>query len=356
MISTCLFQGCSNAASQVLFSPLLKVIMRKMKFRDRIFWRTNTEDFGDISLGDALAFTAGFSLGISWLVVSFVIRDPERLPFFWITQNIFGACMCIMFLKVIRLNSIHVASILLIVAFFYDIFFVFITPLLFRGKSIMITVATSGGPPKADELWCEKYPDDVNCQGGNPLPMLLTFPRILDYEGGSSLLGLGDIVLPGLLMSFAARLDAAKSLLGVMGGGSGSISIHCPEERYFGPCRFCSGGYFIPLVISYAVGLGMANSAVYLMEMGQPALLYLVPCCLGTLCFIGWRRNDLRELWNGPKALRAADALIYGEHPPAVSPLPVEENGVLTAVPHSAIDDDSDDADLFDAEVTPEHG
>ena len=26
------------------------------------------------------------------------------------------------------------------------------------GKSIMIDVATGGGPPKADPAWCEKYP------------------------------------------------------------------------------------------------------------------------------------------------------------------------------------------------------
>jgi hypothetical protein len=48
--------------------------------------------------------------------------------FFWITQNVMGACMCIMFLSIIKLNSIRVASILLVVAFAYDIFFVFITP------------------------------------------------------------------------------------------------------------------------------------------------------------------------------------------------------------------------------------
>ena len=83
---------------------------------------------------------------------------------------------------------------LLIVAFFYDIFFVFVTPLIFSGKSVMITVATSGGPPTLDPAWCEKYPDDPGCQGGQPLPMLFQIPRLGDYQGGSSLLGLGDIV------------------------------------------------------------------------------------------------------------------------------------------------------------------
>merc|ERR1719183_2116638 len=104
------------------------------------------------------------------------MRHPEELAFFWITQDIFGASVCCMFLQIVKLNSIQVASTLLIVAFFYDIFFVFISPHFFK-DSVMVTVATSGGPPKRSEEWCEKYPDDPDCQGGDPLPMLLTVPR-----------------------------------------------------------------------------------------------------------------------------------------------------------------------------------
>eukprot|EP00985_Skeletonema_marinoi_P001485 scaffold585_cov161-Skeletonema_marinoi.AAC.2 len=37
--------------------------------------------------------------------------------------------------------------------------------------------------------------------------MLFAIPRVGDYQGGASMLGLGDIVLPGLLLmlSFASR-------------------------------------------------------------------------------------------------------------------------------------------------------
>jgi signal peptide peptidase-like protein 2B len=122
------------------------------------------------------------------------VPHSDSYTFFWFTQNVMGSCMCIIFLSIIQINSIKVAAILLICAFFYDIFFVFVTPFLFQGKSIMLTVATSGGPPTADPLWCEKYPSDEGCKGGDPLPMLLAVPRLWDYAGGSSLLGLGDIV------------------------------------------------------------------------------------------------------------------------------------------------------------------
>jgi Signal peptide peptidase. len=48
------------------------------------------------------------------------------------------------------------------------------------------------------------------------------------------------------------------------------------------------------------------------MNMGQPALLYLVPSCLGTMSFLGWRRGELNELWNTPKVLASCDEILYG--------------------------------------------
>jgi Signal peptide peptidase len=37
--------------------------------------------------------------------------------------------------------------------------------------------------------------------------------------------------------------------------------------------------------------------------MGQPALLYLVPCTLGLLSFVSYADGTLRELWRGPPSL-----------------------------------------------------
>jgi len=249
-------------------------------------------------------------------------HHPDSITFFWIVQDIMGAAVCITFLSVVKLNSIKVATILLIAAFFYDIFFVFITPYLTKGgKSIMIDVATSGGPPTGDPLMCEKYPDEKNCQGGDLLPMLLTIPRLFDFGGGSSLLGLGDIVLPGLLLSFAARYDEAKRLVGAhRGGGGGTTSGSRGSPQI---CSESKSGYFIPIVVAYAVGLFMANAAVYMMQMGQPALLYLVPCCLGTICFLGWKRGEIKDMWKTPKVIITCDELLGGGFS--------EENGTVHA-------------------------
>jgi signal peptide peptidase-like protein 2B len=192
--------------------------------------------------------------------------------------------------------------------FLYDIFFVFISPYIFN-ESVMVTVATGGGAPDGSEDFCDKYPDDEQCQGGNPLPMLITIPRIMDYRGGSSLLGLGDIVIPGLLLAFGARLDEAKRLV----GGLIDMNITVPPHWY--------NGYLCPLVVAYFIGLLMANIAVMLMQRGQPALLYLVPSCLGTMLLVG--RKEVGELWKGPEVIRFADRIVR-YHPEIESRIPTE--------------------------------
>ena len=57
-------------------------------------------------------------------------------------QDILGIMFSINMLKVLRLPSLRICTILLSALFFYDIFFVFITPLFMSGKSVMVEVAT----------------------------------------------------------------------------------------------------------------------------------------------------------------------------------------------------------------------
>lgn len=333
--------GCSGAFAQIIVHPGFTKVCLKLKWERPLRpmkWLSEENAtreamkggvkghclsclwgfFGPISPLDVAAMVVSYGVGAIWLWVAFTIPHPDTLVFYWVIQDLFGLCMCMLFLETIKLNAIKVGAILLVVAFFYDIFFVFVTPLLTKhGESIMVNVATSGGPPKADPSWCEKYPHAADCQGGDPLPMLFAMPRIGDYQGGCSMLGLGDIVLPGLLLSFASRYDESKRLMGLVSGGSGRVANNaCPDSSRSKAscflCCCCKNGYFGPVVVAYAIGLMMANTAVYLMQMGQPALLYLVPCCLGTMIYMGHKAGELNDLWEGPRVIRAADALMYG--------------------------------------------
>jgi len=333
--------GCSGAIAQVLFHPLFQRLNNMFCSHCDLNAPCVTIkkfDIGTLSYLDVISGSCGYILGISWLIVGFSIRHPDTNTFYWIVQDIFGACICINFLSVIRIQNLKVATVLLCVAFFYDIFFVFISPLIFD-KSVMITVATSGGPPTADPTWCEKYPDEKDCQGGDPLPMLFTLPRFGDYASGSSMLGLGDIVLPGLLISFCRRLDVAKYMVGLRFEEgcqlkTQSFCDNVTSRNGATSCCCCNGGYFLPCCIAYAVGLLMANAAVYLMQMGQPALLYLVPCCLGITCYIAWMKGELIDLWNGPKVLKTVDDMMNERDEDSSVP---RERPIVSAEHHSQI-------------------
>jgi hypothetical protein len=173
----------------------------------------------------------------------------------WPLCNAIALTMAVAILSFVRFPNAKVSTILLLVFFFYDIFWVFLSPYLF-GKSVMVAVAT---------------------QASMSLPILILFPHI--FTTGFTMLGLGDIVLPGLLLTYLLRLDHHNSQTG-------------RTSHYF------------PLALGlYVVGLMLAMIAVIGMNRGQPALLYLVPCTLGAAFFEGWRRGELHQLWHGPPPL-----------------------------------------------------
>lgn len=50
--------------------------------------------------------------------------------------------------------------------------------------------------------------------------MLLKIPRLFDPWGGFSIIGFGDILLPGLVVAFSLRLDLFSIML------SASLAMH----------------------------------------------------------------------------------------------------------------------------------
>jgi signal peptide peptidase-like protein 2B len=119
----------------------------------------------------------------------------RRAPYAWIGQDILGITLIITVIQIVRIPNLKVGSVLLSCAFLYDIFWVFISKRWFH-ESVMIVVARGD---KTDE---------------DGVPMLLKIPRMFDPWGGYSIIGFGDILLPGLLIAFGLRYDwAAKKTL-----------------------------------------------------------------------------------------------------------------------------------------------
>ena len=137
-----------------------------------------------------------------------------------------GAAVCATFVRTVQLPSLEVGVQLLGLMFLYDIFMVFLSPLFFH-KSVMMSVATAGQPSHTvlPDGTCERY-------DGERMPMLLMIPRGDPSRGDYAMLGLGDIVVPGLLLTFAARCDlslrGAASPLGYWGAAAAGYLSTCP--------------------------------------------------------------------------------------------------------------------------------
>ena len=323
----------SVVMAHVLIHPLMTRLISSKRIPEDITNSFHATAFGCRGVYykwiDIYSTVIGWTLGIAWIAVGFSLVQPMSNFYYWFMQDVMGVCYCILILGVIHVNTIMVASILLTLVFIYDVFYVFISPLLF-GSSMMVDVASGGG---IGSSFCEKYPSDARCRGAlAPLPMLIAVPWFNDFRGGWTGVGLGDIILPGLLISFGARYDSSQELVRKCSQissirSSGENVAHDGEDvdisndesttravRYHyhlgRAMKVLFSGYFGPLMIAYSIGLMVAYIAVWSTNKAQPALLYLAPISLGTTLCLGWKRRELADLWSGPKVLKKANRMV----------------------------------------------
>ena len=226
------------------------------------------------------------SAAATTIVCVYVALRHERWA--WILQDALSTCLCFVALRTLRMQSLRSVAILLCAFFVYDIFMVFITPFLLGGAGIMVDVATAGAStqydgPDTQECHCRLYPSDTPvCGPGEVMPILMRVPRFQDYRGGYAMLGLGDIIVPGLALALGARRDAQ--------------TIRRTGHRGRWTCGYY---YYAVALAGYAVGVMCANIAAAGTGAAQPALLYLVPTVLLPLLVAAASRHDLKAWWLG---------------------------------------------------------
>jgi len=151
----------------------------------------------------------------------------------WIINNIMGVSFCLLGLKHIGISSYKTGVIMLCGLFVYDIFWVFGSKSVF-GSNVMVTVAV-----------------------GVEAPIKLMFPRSQDGCGKLmfSMLGLGDIVVPGIFLGLLAKWDVSR-----------------PDAK-----TSPSGVYLNWTMVTYALSLVTTVLIMLIFNAAQPALLYIVP-------------------------------------------------------------------------------
>ncbi|XP_076308493.1 signal peptide peptidase-like 2B [Tachypleus tridentatus] len=104
---------------------------------------------GSLQVYQVVVLLFAVTLAVTWVII-------RKESYSWILQDILGVAFSINMLKSIRLPSLKICAILLVLLFFYDIFFVFITPFLTaKGESVMVEVATGGSSQEVIGPMCE---------------------------------------------------------------------------------------------------------------------------------------------------------------------------------------------------------
>lgn len=231
--------------------------------------------------------------------------------------NVIGLAVCFMACQYLSVTSFNIGSLVLVGLFIYDIIMVFYTP-------FMVGVATQ-----------------------LDVPIKLTYTT----AKRSSILGLGDIVVPGIFICLALRFDLwkhyqrkitreethLKTTTSEAVGSEGFDTVNRTREvttvetayrdvkvPFVDPrgqwgntfwttsWRSLVSGqsaipsltngafsktYFHATIFGYLLGMLATVSVLLVFRRGQPALLYLVPGVVGSAYFTGWWRGELKDMW-----------------------------------------------------------
>jgi len=201
-----------------------------------------------------------------------------------------GMGLCVAFIALVRLPSLKVSTLLLVGLLVYDVFWVFFSSYIFS-TNVMVKVATRPADNPVGIVAKKLHITGLMREAPKlSLPGKLVFPS-MHNTGHFSMLGLGDIVMPGLLLCFVLRYDAYKK----------SQVIQMADAGLPPPLTFYNKvTYFHCSLIGYFVGLLTATVSSEVFRAAQPALLYLVPFTLLPLLTMAYLKGDLRRMWQDP--------------------------------------------------------
>ncbi|PYH38289.1 aspartic endopeptidase [Aspergillus neoniger CBS 115656] len=218
----------------------------------------------------------------------------------WWLTNFLGFSFCYGTLQFMSPSTFITGSLILGSLFFYDIYFVYFTPL-------MVTVAKT-----------------------LDVPIKLLFPRpAAPGEAPDTIslamLGLGDIIIPGMMVGLALRFDLylyykRKGQQKALAEGKGSEIVKpvyqsalggwgerfwtrsvAPSKPQLDPpyhdARSFPKPYFTASLVGYVLGMLATLIVMQVFDHPQPALLYLVPGVLISLWGTALVRKEIHEMW-----------------------------------------------------------
>ncbi|KAL2830203.1 signal peptide peptidase-domain-containing protein [Aspergillus cavernicola] len=226
----------------------------------------------------------------------------------WWLTNFLGFSFSYGTLQLMSPSTFVTGSLILGSLFFYDIYFVYFTPL-------MVTVAKELDVPI--KLLFPRPPAPTDAPAPTNAPDTVSL----------AMLGLGDIIIPGMMVGLALRFDLylyykQKGMLKARAEGE-DADCDCVKpvyqpvtggwgERFWAPsvrsnepdleppyrdARSFPKTYFKASIVGYTFGMITTLAVMQIFDHPQPALLYLVPGILLSLWGTALAKGQISEMW-----------------------------------------------------------
>lgn len=210
----------------------------------------------------------------------------------YLVSNALALCLATAALALLRLDGFPTAILLLTLLLAYDVFWV--SPLCPPSSRCCIVFITSSTLKVGRAKACSPHhllvanapqvfytPVMVTVAKGIDAPIKLLAPK----AGGTfAMLGLGDVVIPGLLVALCLRFDLARHAL------RNPKADVTPRSSFPKP-------YFTTAVVSYIAGLVATIAAMVHSGKAQPALLYLSPACILGPLLTATALGEVGSMW-----------------------------------------------------------
>ncbi|KAE8212727.1 hypothetical protein CF319_g918 [Tilletia indica] len=202
---------------------------------------------------------------LSILLVTYYVATRN-----WVASNIVALSLATNAITLMGLDSFRTGMIMLGGLFLYDIFWVF-------GTEVMVSVAKNFDAP-IKILWPKNLIDVLQYLAGGG--SISSQPK-----WAFTMLGLGDIVIPGIFISLALRFDQNQAAAKKPSTSFTRFKTNFPKP------------YFHATVLAYILGLATTMAVMHIFRAAQPALLYLSPACSAAVALTALVRGEWSAMW-----------------------------------------------------------
>ena len=180
----------------------------------------------------------------------------------WIINDIICFCLAFTTLSFIILKSFMLCFLCLFLFFVYDTFWVFYSERIFQ-ENVMVVAATS-----------------------IQIPIKIEFPILFSNNPikNCMLLGLGDILLPGVVIKYCRRFDLIREKVNT---------------------KFKGMSFYKFNLLLYFFSVALAMIMMFVFNHGQPVLFYISPIFIIGLIVKAYNEKCLNAFWNGLKIRKA---------------------------------------------------